>query len=240
MKATLKKAIRFLGREIKIDGIEHRLQSRAWKEASDFIYPRLNRNCEFFNSSNSIRTHAFNLRPAQGLVLEFGVHRGLSIRLFSQLLKESNDTRTIFGFDNFKGLTEDWTGMGSYGGHSTRAKFFDLEGKPKFTSDNVEYIIGNIEDTLEPFLSSRQDSLISFIHIDTDTYTPANIILNQCKPFLCTGSVILFDQLLGYPGYGDHEFAALNEHLNKTEYEFIGFGIAQEKSNLVKAAIVIT
>ena len=240
MKAALQRAIRFVAREIKSDGIEHRLQDRAWKEAADFIYPRLNRDCEFFDSSHSIRKHAFNSKPLEGLVLEFGVHQGLSIGLFSQLLKNSNDARTIFGFDNFTGLTEDWTGMRSYGGHETRAQFFDLKGKPIFTSDNVEYIIGDIENTLEMFLTSKQNPLISFIHIDTDTYTPANVILKNCRPLLGPGSVILFDQLLGYPGYEHHEYAALTENLTEDQYKFIGFGIAQERSNLVKAALVMT
>ena len=75
------------------------------------------------------------------------------------------------------------------------------------------------------------------MHIDTDTYTPCKLILELCKPFFQDGSIILFDQLLGYPGFKNHEFAALKETLDEVDYEFIGFGIAQERANLVKAAI---
>ncbi len=239
MKKDLQKAIRFFAREYMPRGITQRLQDRAWEEAVDFIYPRLSRTCEFFTSSDLVRKHSFHAKPDAGLVLEFGVHQGLSMRLFSKLLLESNDSRTIFGFDNFIGLTEDWTGMGSFGGHDTRAKFFNLKGQPKFESVNVKYIIGDIEETLAPFLASTEESTISFIHIDTDTYTPANVILTNCKRLLRSGSIILFDQLLGYPGYHHHEFAALQENLEEGSYEFIGFGIAQERSNLVKAVVKI-
>jgi hypothetical protein len=239
MKTLVQKLFRLLARELGAIGIQQRLQDRAWKDTVDYLYSHINRNCEFFNQSDLIRGHAFRQIPPDGMILEFGVHQGISTRYFSQALKTANDERKIIGFDNFRGLTEDWTGMSLDGGHQVRARFFNLQGKPSFTSDNVEYIVGDIEETLGPFLQERDSSTIAFIHIDTDTYTPAKVILENCRPYLRPNSIILFDQLLGYPGYQFHEFAALNEIFDPHEYRFIGFGIAQEKSNLVKAAIQI-
>ena len=50
--------------------------------------------------------------------------------------------------------------------------------------------------------------------------------------------MILFDQLLGYLGYQEHELAAVDEIFDRRECDFIAFGVAPEKGNLVKAAIV--
>lgn len=239
MKTTLEKMARLIARESGIKGIQQRLQDRAWEDTVKFIYSNLSRNCEFFNQSSQIRRHAFEQIPNEGMILEFGVHQGLSAKFFSELLIEKKDGRKLIGFDNFKGLTEDWSGMALDGGHDVRAKFFDLDGKPPFESDNVEYVIGDIENSLPKFINECEITNIAFLHIDTDTYTPAKVILQNCKPYLSSNSIILFDQLLGYPGYQFHEFAALNEVFNSNEYDFIGFGIAQEKSNLVKAALKI-
>ena len=46
---------------------------------------------------------AFNMKPTIGHILEFGVGEGRSLRL----LKALTD-KTIYGFDSFDGLPEDW------------------------------------------------------------------------------------------------------------------------------------
>ena len=233
----LVRGLRYVAKEINTVGLEQRLQNSAWQEAVAFIEANDHRGCDFHTSATSIRSAAFRQAPKTGLLLEFGVNRGKSIQLFSKLLIEGSDSREIIGFDNFTGLTEDWTGMGRENGHAIRKKYFDLGGRPPTLNDNIKLAIGDIEDTLIPFLDKNSGNQISFIHIDTDTYRPCQLILENCKPFLQNGSIILFDQLLGYPGCRFHEFAALHEIFDKTEYEFIGFGVAQERSNLVKAAI---
>ena len=127
--------------------------------------------------------------------------------------------------------------MGGDDVHRVRKDYFDLGGTAPSVSDNVELLIGDVEDTLIPFLENQNNEQIAFIHIDTDTYKPCKLILENCKPFLSRGSIILFDQLLGYPGYRFHEYAALMETFDLEEYEFLAFGIAQARSNLIKAAI---
>ena len=237
MKDTITRFLRYVARETNTIGLEQRLQDKAWDEAVEFIQDNSHRGCDFHNSLEGIRRKVFSQAPKEGLLLEFGVNRGKSIHLFSSLLMLMDDPRTIFGFDNFAGLTEDWTGMGRNDGHVVRKKHFDLGGRAPEVDNNVKLVVGDIEDTLNPFLESHREESIAFIHIDTDTYTPCRLILEKCKPFLSDGSVVLFDQLLGYPSYRSHEFAALHETLARAEYEFIGFGIAQERANLVKAAI---
>ncbi|HIE83180.1 MAG TPA: class I SAM-dependent methyltransferase [Dehalococcoidia bacterium] len=115
-------------------------------------------------------------------------------------------------------------------------RFFDRAGSRPKVRDNVDLIVGDSEDTLTAFLASVK-APISFGHIDTDTYTPCRQVLEQIKPLLQCGSVILFDQLLGYLGYQEHELAAVDEIFDRRECDFIAFGVAPEKGNLVKAAI---
>lgn len=99
--------------------------------------------------------------------------------------------------------------------------------------------MGDITQTLVPFLEKHDES-IAFIHIDTDTYTPCAHVLRFTRPRLKNGTIILFDELIGYTNYQSHELKALLEHLPKDSYKFISFGISHPRANLIKAAIQIT
>ena len=100
-------------------------------------------------------------------------------------------------------------------------------------------INGFVEETLEPFMKTKPSENISFIHIDTDTYSPAKTILSLLKPVMKKGSVVLFDELCGYPNWRSHEYRALKEVFSDDEYEFIGFSQTKPGSSLIKAAIRI-
>ncbi|MGL4540977.1 MAG: hypothetical protein ACRCUI_00530, partial [Polymorphobacter sp.] len=64
---------------------------------------------------------------------------------------------------------------------------------------------------------------IGLLHIDTDTYPPARHILEIAAPHLVAGSIIVFDELIGYPNWRAHEYKALEEILPRERYEFIAF-----------------
>ncbi|MGZ6040160.1 MAG: hypothetical protein ACXWKR_15935, partial [Phenylobacterium sp.] len=48
-------------------------------------------------------------------------------------------------------------------------------------------------------------------------------ILEISKPLLTEGTIIVFDELVGYPNWRSHEFKALQETLDRKSYRFIGF-----------------
>jgi len=230
----LRRVTRAFVREQHQRGLKQRLQDQAWEEAAVFIRGNWNRDCEFFYDWWKIREYAIKRASGlDGLNLEFGVFSGKTINFFAEILEQEGKSEKIYGFDNFRGLTESWSGFGLARG------VFDRGGEKPKVRDNVELIVGDIKTTLPEFLSNT-DEPIKFVHIDTDTYGPCKDILELLRPYLQEGTVILFDQLLGYFGYQEHELAALNETLSSGEYRFIGFGIAQETSNLVKAAIMYT
>lgn len=154
---------------------------------------------------------------ADGLYVEFGVYRADGLNHFAKKLKKLNIR--ITGFDSLQGLSEDWTGH--YKGRESGA--YSVGGKIPDIADNADFRAGWVEDTLPGFLEEHPDTPISFAHMDFDTYTPTAFALQQIKPRLRPGSILLFDELYGYPGWRHHEYKALVENLEETEYRYLSF-----------------
>ena len=165
-------------------------------------------------------SYAFNSNTSDDLFLEFGVFKGHSINIFANYLNSKK--LKIYGFDSFEGLEEEWI-TEEYNPPGT----FSLNKKIPKVFKNVELIKGKVQNTLENFLKINKEKKISFIHMDMDTYTPTEYVLNLIKPFLQKGSVILFDEFYGYPNWQQHEYKALTEIFNEKEYKFIAFASRQ-------------
>jgi len=72
---------------------------------------------------------------------------------------------------------------------------------------NVELIPGWFDESLPSFLKQiHDDDVISFIHFDTDLYSSTKTVLNFWGSRLRKGSLVLFDEYQGYPGWKNHEF----------------------------------
>ncbi|SFQ13097.1 Macrocin-O-methyltransferase (TylF) [Roseivivax halotolerans] len=150
-----------------------------------------------------------------GLFAEFGVWRGHGVNLFAKQLPGV----TIWGFDSFEGLEEDWTGHAK-GGQAGR---FSLNGTLPEVAPNVRLVKGWVQDTVPGWLSDHEGMPIHFAHLDLDTYTPTRFVLDAIAARLARGSVLLFDELYGYPGWRHHEWKALSEVLTADQYRFIAF-----------------
>ena len=62
------------------------------------------------------------------------------------------------------------------------------------------------------------------MHLDMDTYTPTKFVLQKALPYLQPGSIIAFDELLGYTGWRENEFKAMVETIEANfRYEYISF-----------------
>jgi len=193
------------------------LHERSVIEGADFVAPHIE-NALLFNDQQQIRTYAIEKAAKAGLLLEFGVFDGTSINHFADRLSSRGDTRPLFGFDAFLGLQENWAGTD----FQAKGRQFNRDGIVPTVRQNVSLIKGWIEDTLPTFLEQHQGP-IAFIHIDTDTYTPCKAILTLCKDRLVSGSVVLFDELLCYPGWRFGECRALNEVLKPEQYTWAAF-----------------
>jgi hypothetical protein len=157
--------------------------------------------------------HAVTSVTIDGLWLEFGVYKGNDITKISAFTE-----KTIYGFDSFEGLPEDWT-------HFQKKGRFSLDGMvPDNMPANVKLIEGWFSDTLPLFLQ-KHTGPIAFLHIDSDLYSSAQYVLSLLQPQIVEGTVILFDDFLNYPGWQQGEYKAFIEFVEQTKisYGFLGF-----------------
>lgn len=152
---------------------------------------------------------------ADGFNFEFGVFKGKSINYLATKLPGE-----MHGFDSFEGLP---SGGGVWEKYF-KEKSFDLRGELPQVEPNVELHKGWIFDTLPEFIRSNAIDKVSFIHIDTDIYESAKCILENLEPFICSGTVILFDELCNYHGFYLHEYQAFKQYLKRSgqRYEILG------------------
>ena len=154
-----------------------------------------------FDHRSEILSHALSLAPKTGLVLEFGVAGGESVR---QIAAERSGP--VFGFDSFEGLPENWFGY-------LRKGYF-AQPLPR-VPDNVTLVKGWFSDTLEDFLR-QQAGPVAFLHIDSDLYSSADYVLRQLEGRVVPGTIVLFDEYWNYPGWLKHEFKAFQEFIART------------------------
>ena len=199
------------------------VQQRAFERSAAFIEENIG-TALLFKRKLHLHNHVATLVPEDGLCIECGVFKGRSINHMAKLLPK----RRLFGFDSFEGLSENWSGNYHQQGH------FDQQGSLPEVEENVELIKGWVDDTFAPFLADH-DGPIAYLHVDTDTYSPAKTILTLAKPRLVPGSIILFDELFGYPAWEHHEYKALCETLPEDSYEFVGFSQMEAALRITKS-----
>lgn len=157
-------------------------------------------------------------QEAGTLWLEFGVAYGRTINYISQFT-----TGTVYGFDSFEGLPEDWRKGYEKG-------VFNMNGVPPQVNSNVVLVKGYFDKSLPVFIEDviKKDGVkgISFIHIDCDLYSSTKCILDLLHPYILDGCIIEFDELVEYEGFMGEtgELKALWEFVNtyNVKYEWIG------------------
>lgn len=185
------------------------------------ICPCQRANIRFHGLATSLLDVAIARAPATGLVLEFGVYHGQSLR---QLVRRVNGP--VHGFDSFKGLPEAWKSgepAGSYNAH----------GRLPQMPPQVDLHPGWFQDSVPEFVA-QQTEKIRLVHIDCDLYSSTRTVLNEIYALLQPGSVVIFDEFLGYPGYEHYEFRAWNEFAKKfrVSCEYLGFTLIARKAAL--------
>jgi hypothetical protein len=147
------------------------------------------------------------------LWLEFGVFKGKTVNYISNF---TNDK--VYGFDSFEGLPEDWR----YGIYKGR---FSTNGHLPEVNNNVELIKGWFSETLPDFIKTHNKK-VSFIHMDADLYSSTKCIFDNLKDYIDRDCIIVFDELINYPGFDGQtgELKAFYEFVteNKVDYEWIG------------------
>lgn len=229
------KIITFIKKRFVVVSIADSQSVLAFEDSQRFIYENSTVNTLSFTDHWSLRKYCLMEMPDIGEIFEFGVFKAKSINFIAKSLNELSDERTVIGFDSFRGFSEEWSGVDN----KYKKDFFDQSGLLPKVESNVELVDGFIEETLPAFIAQKKLESIAFIHIDTDTYSPAKVVLENLRPYLNKGSIILFDELCGYPNWRSHEYKALSEVFNENEYEYLGFAQSNPRSQLIKAAIRI-
>jgi Macrocin-O-methyltransferase (TylF) len=164
-----------------------------------------------YKTNDTLLERLVRLSPKDGLILEFGVFSGVTVNRISTVTN-----KTVYGFDSFEGLPEDW-------GRGMNKGFFKCD-LPEVNS-NVELVVGWFNETLEGFLE-KHDEKIAFCHVDCDLYSSTKYVLNTLKNKFQSGTNLLFDELANFPDYEDHEYKAFLEFLsdenNDYDIEFLG------------------
>ena len=185
----------------KRDGVVDLLSHEAKIQSKEYFEEYLDKILLFY-TRKSFWTYNLDNLIKEGVVLEFGVFKGHSINFMSNTLKD----KLFFGFDSFEGLQENWKGSGLAKNH------FSLRGKLPKVNDNVNLISGWFSSTLPQFLKNFNDQ-ICLIHIDCDTYESSKEVLSMLKDYIDKGTVIIFDEYFGYPGWKTGEYKALQEFI---------------------------
>lgn len=163
-----------------------------------------------------------------GVWAEFGVSRGTTITAIARATEA-----TVYGFDWFQGLPEEW-GVGGDVGSFTEGAF---AGRPSRLPSNVRLVEGLFVNSVVPFFR-RCTMPIAFAHIDCDLYSSTAVVLSAIAPKFLPGTVLVFDELYNYPRQGEHEMRALIESakLYEFQYAYIGHVPARAQASLIVTA----
>lgn len=144
-----------------------------------------------------------------GWAVEFGVYSGFSLGLIAEHMP-------VIGFDSFEGLPEDWREGFPKGAFSCTAKpgdeaYYMSEGHPA----NAMLVPGWFDETVPGFPFPP----LGLVHIDCDLYSSTVTALEGVANVISPGTIIVFDEYHGYPGWEDHEAKAWNEFCERYSVE---------------------
>lgn len=220
IESSLKKLEQILNIRIPFPyaDIRFTLNSKTAYESADFIYEHMQQNGIPFPWRNreQLLRYAASQTNLDGLILEFGVYKGISISVLADVLKD----RALFGFDSFEGLPETWRPGFEKG-------VFALKELP-IVPPNVSLVKGLFEDTLPVFLNEHKGP-VAFLHVDCDLYSSTQCILSALKDRIVPGTVILFDEFYNYVGWEHGEYKAFSEFIAATGKSFSYIGYGQEQ-----------
>jgi Methyltransferase domain len=199
------------------------LRLHAKREAVEYIVAHMGEAMVLQDRLDLLK-FALSRAPETGLVLEFGVEKGASLRHLASLTK-----RDVHGFDSFEGLPGDW------GGTKEAAGAFSLKGKLPKVPANAKLHVGWFDQTLPRFLETTTDRC-ALIHVDCDIYVSTTVIFEQLRPRIVPGTVIVFDEYFNYPGWRAHEYKAFQEFIAGSGLSYRYLGYSAEKGHV---AVVI-
>lgn len=130
-----------------------------------------------------------NVDLADGWAIEFGTGDGTSTRAIAEHMP-------VMTFDVTTGLPEDWR-PGFPAGMFAQKQIPNVPGSL--------FVNGLFEDTLP---TAPLPAMVALLHVDCDLYSSTKTIYERAKDLLQVGTVLVYDELINYPGFEDHEHRA--------------------------------
>lgn len=169
--------------------------------------------------ASSVQTFQLAVHAAarEGLVLEFGVRHGKSIRQIAAMVGQP-----VHGFDSFAGLPEAW--------HREPKGSYSTQGRIPNVPENVSLHVGWFDHTLPRFLIEHPGG-VRLLNIDCDIYSSTKTVLGLLAPRIMPGSVIVFDEYIGNEFWRQDEFKAFQEAVDEHgwQYEYLGYSFATKQ-----------
>jgi hypothetical protein len=195
------------------------LQIQARDSSVAYINQHM-RGLPFYKRPGEILHHALDQERVPGLVLEFGVAGGATIRTIAKKTEGP-----VHGFDSFEGLPEAWAG-------NRRGRFAPRDGTPKLPTvpPQVQLHVGWFDQTLPKFLETT-DEPVSFLHVDCDLYSSTRTILELLGDRIQPGTIIVFDEYFNFPHWQEHEYKAFQEFVRekKVRYRYLCFSVTRNQ-----------
>jgi hypothetical protein len=200
--------------------VAHILYERALEDSADYAEQYMTNALVFFDETKlSMYDYAISKISFDGLIGEFGVYQGETVNYLANKITN----KTIFGFDSFNGLPEDWVGWEMPKGS------FNLDGVLPEVEYNVELVPGYFDKSLPLWVEAHAEPF-SLLIIDSDLYSSACSILDILgTKQIVSGTLILFDEYFGHIGWRNNEFKAWQEFVqkHKIEYEYLAINHLQ-------------
>ena len=200
----------------RLSALSNNQQIQAELESWAYI-KALHRSALLLGTNTKTIEQALAQAKLEGLVLEFGVYNGKSIRNIASIVNTE-----VHGFDSFEGIPENWNDepSGSY----------SANGELPVVPSNVTLHQGWFEDTLPKFIKENS-SPIRFMNIDCDLYSSTKTIFDLLGLQVVPGTVIVFDEFIGYKSWKDDEFKAFQETVDQYQwrYEILSFSFATKQ-----------
>ncbi len=191
------------------------LEQEAARSSAELLRTELLCGALHVDKDETLR-HALRQAPQVGLVLEFGVATGSTLRILAE-----DRAETVYGFDSFEGLPERWR-LGYDTGEFASDHLPEVPG--------AELVVGWFDQTLPAFLAEHPGP-VAFVHVDCDLYSSTRSVLELVGPRFVEGTVIAFDEYYNFPGWQDHEYRAWQEYVAQTglQFEYLGLTMDDEQ-----------
>lgn len=131
--------------------------------------------------------------------LEFGVYKGVSMKMWYSLYEKHKLAIDFIGFDSFKGLPSEEIDKNSF----WKSGDFNANGliNPELHKDGIRMVVGYYDQSLnEDAVKLLGNKKVGLVHMDCDTYSSTKTVWEWLLKYniLAKGALIVYDDWGAY------------------------------------------